>query len=55
MDPNITAAETKLRRALGTQVKILQAADGKGKVEISFFNTQDLDRIYSLLMNPSRM
>ncbi len=54
-DPNITTAETKLRRALGTQVKILQAADGKGKVEISFFNTQDLDRIYNLLTNPSRM
>src|ERR1044072_295778 len=50
VDPNIKAAETKLRRALGTQVKILQAADGRGKVEISFFNTQDLDRIYSLLM-----
>ena len=50
IDPNIKAAETKLRRALGTQVKILQAADGRGKVEISFFNTQDLDRIYSLLI-----
>ena len=50
VDPNIKAAEMKLRRALGTQVKILQAADGRGRVEISFFNTQDLDRIYSLLM-----
>jgi ParB family chromosome partitioning protein len=50
VDPNIKAAETKLRRALGTQVKILQAADGRGRVEISFFNTQDLDRIYNLLM-----
>ena len=51
IDPNIKAAETKLRRTLGTQVKILQAADGRGRVEISFFNTQDLDRIYTLLMN----
>lgn len=50
VDPNIKAAETKLRRALGTQVKILQAADGRGKVEISFFNTEDLDRIYTLLL-----
>src|SRR5215213_10410971 len=50
VDPNIKAAETKLRRALGTQVKILQAADGRGRVEIGFFNTQDLDRIYNLLM-----
>jgi ParB family chromosome partitioning protein len=55
VDPNIKAAETKLRRALGTQVKILQAADGKGKLEISFFNTQDLDRIYSLLIPREQM
>ena len=55
VDPNIKAAETKLRRALGTQVKILQAADGKGKLEISFFNTQDLDRIYNLLVPPTQM
>lgn len=50
VDPNIKAAETKLRRALGTQVKILQASDGRGKIEISFFNTQDLDRLYNLVM-----
>ena len=55
IDPNIKAAETKLRRALGTQVKILQAADGKGKLEISFFNTQELDRIYNLLVPPAQM
>jgi len=54
-DPNVKAAETKLRRALGTQVKILQAADGRGKVEISFFSTQDLDRIYTLLMSPAQV
>jgi ParB family chromosome partitioning protein len=55
IDPNIRAAETKLRRAFGTQVKILQAADGRGKVEISFFNSQDLDRIYNLLLPPLQM
>jgi len=51
VDPNVRAAETKLRRALGTQVKIQVGAEGAGKVEISFFNTQDLDRIYNLLIN----
>jgi ParB family transcriptional regulator, chromosome partitioning protein len=55
VDPNIRAAETKLRRALGTQVKILVAGDGRGKVEISFFNNQDLDRIYNLLLSPIRL
>jgi ParB family chromosome partitioning protein len=50
VDPNIRAAETKLRRALGTHVRIIQhAPDGPGKIEISFFNTQDLDRVYTLI------
>lgn len=48
-DANTRAAEDKLRRALGTQVKILQAADGRGKIEISFFDASDLDRLYSQL------
>jgi len=55
VDPNVQAAETKLRRALGTQVKILQAADGRGKLEISFFNTQDLDRLYNVLMRGAQV
>jgi ParB family chromosome partitioning protein len=55
VDPNVRAAETKLRRALGTQVKIQVGADGGGKLEISFFNTQDLDRIYNLLLNETRL
>ena len=51
VDPNIRAAETKLRRALGTQVRIVQmGSEGRGKVEISFYNAQDLDRIYDLLI-----
>ena len=50
-DPNVRAAESKLRRALGTQVRINQSApDGSGRIEITFFNGQDLDRIYQLLM-----
>jgi ParB family chromosome partitioning protein len=54
VDPNIRAAETKLRRALGTQVRIVQLrGDGQGKLEISFFSNQDLDRIYNLLLSAS--
>lgn len=54
VDPNIRAAESKLRRALGTQVRIVQLrGEGQGKVEISFFSNQDLDRIYNLLLSAS--
>lgn len=51
VDPNVRAAETKLRRALGTQVRILEEPTGSGKLEISFFNRQDLDRLYTLIMS----
>ena len=54
-DPNVRAAESKLRRALGTQVKITQTTEGKGKIEISFFDTRDLDRLYSLILPASQL
>ncbi len=51
-DPNITKAETRLRRRYGTQVKILPAkSGGSGKIEIEYYGTKDLDRIYNLLMD----
>jgi len=51
-DANVRAAETKLRRQLGTQVRILQNAQSVGgKIEIEFYGEQDLDRLYRLLMH----
>lgn len=50
-DPNVTLAETKLMRRLGTNVKILSKGDGKaGKIEIEYYNTDDLDRIYQMII-----
>ena len=50
-DANVKAAENKLRRRLSSKVQILtnQAGDG-GKIEIEFYDTSDLNRIYQLLM-----
>ncbi len=51
IDANVKAAETKMRRHLGTQVQII--SDGKGtggKIEIEYYSESDLDRIYHLLM-----
>jgi ParB family chromosome partitioning protein len=53
-DANVRAAETKLRRVFGTQVRIVQPADGvSGKIELEFYNLGDLDRLYKLLMQNS--
>jgi ParB family chromosome partitioning protein len=49
-DPNVRAAENKLRRHFGTQVRIIPAQGTQpGRIEIEFYNSRDLDRIYSLL------
>jgi ParB-like chromosome segregation protein Spo0J len=50
-DANVRAAENKLRRHFGTQVRITQisGADG-GKIELAFYNSPDLERLYDLLM-----
>ncbi len=51
-DANIKAAETKLKRYLGTQLQI--TPDGKGtggKIEIEYYSESDLDRIYRLILN----
>lgn len=50
-DPNVKAAEAKLRRKLGTRVSILGNTAGVGgRIEIEYYSSQDLDRFYSLLM-----
>ena len=50
-DPNIKAAETKLRRKLGTRVNITPSGSRPGgKIEIEYYNDRDLDRFYGLLM-----
>lgn len=41
--------ETLLREKFGTSVKIKETKKEKGKIEIEFFNKEDLDRILELL------
>jgi ParB family chromosome partitioning protein len=49
-DPNIKAAETKLRRYFGTKVRIVQSSHSQsGKIEFEFYNQVDLNRLYNLL------
>src|SRR2546425_439755 len=51
-DPNVRAAEAKLRRHLGTQVQIVPARAGAaGKIEIEYYSALDLDRVYTIIIS----
>lgn len=50
-DPNVRAAIENLERVLGTRVRIIGRPDARGKLEIEFYSAEDLDRIYSLIVN----
>ena len=41
--------EEKLKQSLGTKVDISSKGNGSGKIEIEFYNHDDLDRIIELL------
>ncbi len=50
VDPNVKVAETKLMRALSTNVKIVPSKKGNaGKIEIEYYSIDDLDRIYQAI------
>ena len=51
IDPNLKAAIVDLERRLGTRVRII--GDGqRGKIEISYFSGEDLNRLYELITAP---
>jgi ParB family chromosome partitioning protein len=50
-DPNLKAAEAKMRRALGTRVTIVaNNSRPGGSIEIEYYDERDLDRLYTLVM-----
>jgi ParB family chromosome partitioning protein len=53
-DPNVQAAIAELERVLGTRVRIAAKADNRGRIEIDYYSTEDLDRIYSLIVREER-
>lgn len=52
IDPNLKAAEDRLRRRYGTQVKIVATAKG-GRIELEYYDDKDLDRLYTILIGKS--
>lgn len=50
-DANVKAAENKLRRHLGSKVQIQTSQAGTGgKIEIEYYDDNDLNRIYEIIM-----
>ena len=49
VDPNTRAARIELERTLGTRVKIV-GDEKRGKIEISYFSADDLNRIYEIIV-----
>lgn len=49
VDPNTRAARIELERILGTRVKII-GDEKRGKIEISYFSADDLNRIYEIIV-----
>jgi ParB family transcriptional regulator, chromosome partitioning protein len=49
-DPNVRAAAEDLERLLGTKVRIVEKSAKRGRIEIDYFSSDDLDRIYTLIV-----
>ena len=49
VDPNVRAAVLEMERTLGTRVKV-HGDEKRGKIEISYFSAEDLNRIYELIV-----
>ena len=48
-DPNVKAAVQLLEQRLGTRVRVVEAGQGRGRLEIDYYSSQDLSRIYELI------
>ncbi len=49
VDPNVQAAEARLRERLGTKVRIVRAGK-RGRIEIEFYSEEELDRLFTHIM-----
>jgi ParB family chromosome partitioning protein len=52
-DPNVRAAEERLKRAMGTEVRITGGPE-KGRIVIEFVNAGELQRLFEMLQRAAR-
>jgi len=56
-DPNVKVAAESLQSRLGTKVRIVRQGTGsaaRGRIEIEFYSDEDLDRLYTCIMDRGR-
>lgn len=51
LDPNVKFAVQELERVLGTRVRIVERTGGAGRIEIDYYNPDDLSRVYERIMH----
>jgi ParB family chromosome partitioning protein len=50
IDPNVKAANREMESVLGTRVRIVAQTAERGRIEIEYYSTDDLDRLYNLIV-----
>jgi ParB family chromosome partitioning protein len=50
IDPNVLAAIQELEELLGTRVRLVPRGKQKGRIEIEYYSTEELERIYSIVV-----
>ena len=53
LDPNVKAAIGEMERVLGTKVRIVEKSEKRGRIEIEYYSSEDLDRIYGVIVGPT--
>jgi ParB family chromosome partitioning protein len=50
IDPNVKAANREMESVLGTRVRIVAQTGERGRIEIEYYSSEDLDRLYNLIV-----
>ena len=54
LDPNVKAAIQEMEGALGTRVHIVEKSPHRGRIEIEYYSSEDLDRIYDVIVGEEK-
>jgi ParB family transcriptional regulator, chromosome partitioning protein len=54
VDPALRHVQDELRRALQTDVRLVDGGSGRGRIEIAYYSTEDLERVIDLVLGVRR-